>query len=305
MSGCTFVEDRSAEPVVIVDAKAANSSSQPLTTKPLSPIKSQLYRVQKGDTLGSIAYKFLGSAGYYTKIASLNNINPSQPIHLGQQLLIPTSSNLNQAATITSQPIKLATKSVQKEPQNAEAISKAISEKDYKLALNLLLKEASEKNSGQIQQQIKTTAQAYSNSLTEQNKPFEAKNMLNRLTAHSNVSAVNKLAFTDQLNQINCQEFIDKALQSNQQNKPQETYIHLKSAFEIAPQTAQESSDFVNLRDEITESKHQEALRYYRKQQLTQALNAWQEILAIKPNDDLAIVYIDRVKAIQQKLEEL
>ncbi|MBS1371016.1 MAG: LysM peptidoglycan-binding domain-containing protein [Lentisphaeria bacterium] len=50
---------------------------------------NRLYTVQKGDTPGSIARRFYGSALKYSKIMEANNLTGNGNLRVGQQLVIP------------------------------------------------------------------------------------------------------------------------------------------------------------------------------------------------------------------------
>ena len=50
---------------------------------------NRLYTVQKGDTPGSIARKFYGSASKYPRIMEANHLTGNGNLQVGQKLVIP------------------------------------------------------------------------------------------------------------------------------------------------------------------------------------------------------------------------
>jgi tetratricopeptide (TPR) repeat protein len=84
-----------------------------------------------------------------------------------------------------------------------------------------------------------------------------------------------------------------------------ESYNILLDAWKTVGKPLEDNILFTTTRNKVSESYHQKALRHYRNQELEDALVYWDKILAINPNDDLALVYQDRVKALQNKLENL
>lgn len=302
VAGCTFVEDRSAEPVSIIDARDLDSEPKIIVKKtPVKTVKNQVYFVQKGDTLGSIAYKFLGSTSAYSKIVQLNRLDPSQPIQLGQQLLIPTDTYVLPKKTL----VKKTIPNSEAPAQDNLSLNSLIAAKEYKQAINLLLTRAKEQNSEQLQMKLRATVDLNVADLKAQNKSTEIERLADLLSKHPNVSTANKAYFTSIKNQVIADNYVAKAKGEEQRSNFEALYSNLKSAFEVASLAAEQNPDFIRLRDQVTERKHQSALKLYRAQKLDKALHTWQQILAIKPNDDLALVYSDRVKTIKLKLNEL
>jgi LysM repeat protein len=67
--------------------KAAPKSAPPPAVRPPA-----VYRVQSGDTLGSIARKFYGSSARYKLIMEANGLGPASVLNIGQELKIPPAS---------------------------------------------------------------------------------------------------------------------------------------------------------------------------------------------------------------------
>ena len=66
------------------------------------------YTIKTGDTLGTIAKRFLGDSGRYREIASLNGITNPNLIKLGQVIRIPTQSATSAAPVSMSIPVATA-----------------------------------------------------------------------------------------------------------------------------------------------------------------------------------------------------
>ncbi|MER7455462.1 LysM peptidoglycan-binding domain-containing protein [Micromonospora sp. NPDC126480] len=72
---------------------AATSSPAPARTGPAEPVRhTPVYRVAKGDHLGSIAERYLDSFGEYPALARLNRLADPNRIHPGQLLRLPAEA---------------------------------------------------------------------------------------------------------------------------------------------------------------------------------------------------------------------
>ena len=68
---------------------ARGSSQQSPAPRQTTTGGNRLYTVQKGDTPGSIARRFYGSASKYPKIMEANHLTGNGNLQVGQQLIIP------------------------------------------------------------------------------------------------------------------------------------------------------------------------------------------------------------------------
>jgi nucleoid-associated protein YgaU len=67
------------------------------TTAPTTDAQgNQVYEVQPGDTLSTIAETVYGNPAAFGVIASANNISGSQPLQVGDQLIIPPNPDAQQ-----------------------------------------------------------------------------------------------------------------------------------------------------------------------------------------------------------------
>ncbi len=306
LSACSFVQDRSQDEVQIVDAADAKSVSKPNkpTLKP-APIKPVEYRVVKGDTLGVIASKMMGSASLFRQLADYNNIDINQSLTIGQLLLIPSKYH-SPTTTITAFPSKtqpVITNIASK--INFEEMDQLLIQKEYNQAIDWAMSNPQLASSDELQNKLVLATQRQVDIERSEKDYSEASFLIQGLLQDNKFSQTNQNQLTQLSTQITCEKASYSALLLAQKDSIDKAYPLLSQSFKTDSNYSLGLDDFIDARLLVTESMHQEALKLYRNQQLEPALNIWNDILEIKPNDDLALVYKDRVYNLQQKLKEL
>ncbi|WP_195758382.1 LysM peptidoglycan-binding domain-containing protein [Kangiella sp. HZ709] len=302
------MQDRSEELVQVVDATESSSHS---STKPKNEVRKsvtpQEYVVKKNDTLGSIARKTLGSSIYYRQLASFNSLNEQQTLKVGQVILIPTNISVSQTTKAT--PLKRPSTST-KEPliiasQKYPELNSLISQQKYNQAIDWALTHPNLKADLGLQAKLVEATSLQADKELEERDYSEASFLINGLKANQNLAGINKTQLTRKATQIQCNQLSHNALQKVGKGQIDEAYKDLMQALSLDKNYSNSLDLFLQARDSVTETMHQEALKLYRNQQLDKASILWSQILKLKPNDDLALVYTDRVKSLQKKLKGL
>jgi len=125
------------------------------------------------------------------------------------------------------------------------------------------------------------------------------------LISEAPLNKANQKVLISELSTLKAEQELITAKRFSDQSKFDESYDILLVAWNQVGQPLEDNILFTTTRNKVSEHYHQKALRHYRNQELEDGLNYWNKILAINPNDDLALVYKDRVKALQNKLENL
>ena len=94
-------ESLSKNPKVVIDGtkpisdkdKAPEKSSKEKDSKETAATSEEIYKVVKGDTLGSISLKRYKTKSYIKKIMELNNLEDADKIYEGQKLKMPAKQN--------------------------------------------------------------------------------------------------------------------------------------------------------------------------------------------------------------------
>ena len=294
--------------VPIVDATPAKAinSQYDVNRDDTKSEQTYTYTVRSGDTLGTISQRYLGASSRYTELLKLNKLSPNSSIFVGQKLKLPTNgltipksdTGTKVSKTQVSSSPKIATNSY----PELEALIKA---EEYNQAIQWALKHDNIGHDDALQKQLIVAAKAQSTYYKRQQKTQDAKVFLSSLLNDSRLSASSKAQLRSELATLQAEQRLVTAKELADKSQFDESYNLLLSAWNKVGKPLEENILFTTTRNKVSENYHQQALRLYRNQKLDDALIFWEKILAINPNDDLALVYQDRVKALQNKLDNL
>ena len=306
LSGCSFKEDRNDIVVPIIDAQPAQSSKlqfpQEIQQK-TKTVPTYSYTVRSGDTLGIIAQKYLGSSQRYTEILALNELKSSDAIYVGQKLQLPTKG--------LKQPDELQSSNSNKKSSDIEPnktypeLNELVDSQQYNQAIQWILNQPELSNNVELQEQLVELALTQSKIYKRQQQVADAETLLSGLISEAPLTQNNQKALISELSTLKAEQELITAKRFADQSKFDESYDILLVAWQQVGQPLENNILFTTTRNKVSEHYHQKALRHYRSQELESALVYWTKILAVNPNDDLALVYQDRVKALQNKLENL
>lgn len=305
LAGCSFKEDRKDIVVPIVDATPSQPSDFQFADKnnqPKAP-STYSYTVRSGDTLGTIAQQYLGSSQRYTELLELNKLKPSDSIYVGQKLLLPTNG-LTVPKNTELESTKVTNKPTPNNSTDPE-LEKLLEAQEYEQALNWITNQPDLAENRVLQGQLVDIALIQSKNLKRQQKNSDAEQLLSSLISEAPLSKANQKTLISELSTLKAEQELITAKRFSDQSKFDESYDILLVSWNQVGKPLENNILFTSTRNRVSEHYHQKALRHYRNQELDSALQYWDKILEINPNDDLALVYKDRVKALQNKLENL
>lgn len=305
LTGCSFKEDRKDIVVPIVDATPSQPSDFQFAKKndePKTPT-TYSYTVRSGDTLGTIAQKYLGASQLYTELLDLNELKPSDSIYVGQKLLLPTNG-LTVPKNTELESAKVTNKPAPNNSTDPE-LEKLLEAQEYEQALNWITNQPDLAENQVLQGQLVDIALIQSKNLKRQQKNSDAEQLLSSLISEAPLSKPNQKTLISELSTLKAEQELITAKRFSDQSKFDESYDILLVSWNQVGKPLENNILFTSTRNRVSEHYHQKALRHYRNQELDSALQYWDKILEINPNDDLALVYKDRVKALQNKLENL
>lgn len=300
LSGCSFVEDRSEEPVEIIDVSDGTRSY--VSGKSVQSDTIQ-YTVRSGDTLGSIAKKMLGNAQRYLEIAELNNIEPQAPIYVGQQLQLPSKGLILVKPRSTQQVQTQKEPSTEQPTESTSEMDTLLSEQRYYEAIEYARAQEDLAENNQLQEKLIIATQNQVRQFRQQGSVGEAEELLQLLIDDERLSESSQQILQSNLAALNVEQDLVEAKRLADNQEFDDSYDILLSAWQVSGTDLESNALFTGTRNKVSEHYHQQALRLYRNQKLDEALVYWDRILAINPSDDLALVYKDRVKALKEKLE--
>lgn len=306
LSGCSFKEDRNDIVVPIVDAQPAKTSKLQFPQEPKQqPEKSPTYTytVRSGDTLGIIAQKYLGGSSRYTEIIALNDLKPDDAIYVGQKLKLPTKGLTYPEEAQASN--KNAPQSQTQPKESYPELSELVKAQQYNQAIQWIMSQPDLADNAVLQDKLVELALTQSTSYKRQQQIADAETLLSGLISEAPLAKPKQKTLIKELSTLKAEQELVTAKRFAEQSKFDESYDILLVAWKQVGKPLENNILFTTTRNKVSEHYHQKALRHYRNQELDAASGYWKKILAVNPNDDLALVYQDRVKALQNKLENL
>ncbi|MDA3915312.1 LysM domain-containing protein [Oleiagrimonas sp.] len=114
-----------------------------------------------------------------------------------------------------------------------------------------------------------------------------------------------KQADTPQTRLANARALQDQSLHLLDQGQKSKAMARLGQALQLDPTLPPDGSKEKALRKDLIASYHQRAIVLYRDQKLNQAIALWDQVLAIDPNYEPAVIYRARAKELKSRLKQL
>ena len=285
------------------------------------------YELRPNDTLISIAERFLKDPLDFYMLAKLNDIeNPSQLIP-GNVLKIPGENTSAMVNNVTPSPTGLDAHKLEETPsepsnkatpppryeKSAEEIKFEraqvyFSEKRYKEAIALLRSSAHDQSttkSADMRELLGSCYLAYANSLVTKGDLLEAQAILESSTE----DLPNNKALSTQLqtvkNNREAERLYHLGLLESQAGKQDLALETFSKAVELNPLHVQAKKQITDLRLTVIDEYYKKAMVLYRKQELSAAIEMWDEVLRLDPNHELAKQYRAKALELKRKIEQL
>jgi len=276
---------------VIPNSKIAKGLLEQTNMDPDRYFPKQNFSVNlsSGESLSTLAKKYLGSALKFYALAKYNNISNPSRVNIGQTIKIPLTQEAVIASNNDSKP-KSVKQSVEKSSPpivadtkktvNAKTLAKDIAyltkKKDYKAAI---VKIAELKKLGDLNKESRNIAlkayQAYAKQLIPTNKTNAAKNLIIVADFH-------------QINGNSLAAF--------------KTY---QRANELDPANTRAMEEMLVLQKDITDKYHREATVAKNNQDLPAAISKWDMVLKLDPEHASATLERSRAIQLQKKLAKI
>nr|WP_228703766.1 LysM domain-containing protein [Kangiella sediminilitoris] len=310
LTGCSFKEDRTDVVVPIVDAFPSQPQSGLNDQNSRTSFEGYTYVVKYGDTLGTIAQEYLGSSSRYTELLRLNNLKKNGSIYVGQRLKLPVEGlrkipGTEAAKQVTSKADQQNSASITPDNESYPELEKLLEKQQFNQAIQWVLSQEDLSASQVLQQKLLFATKSQVKIYKQEQNITDAETLLSGLIANEAIRPSNKRTLENELSLLRAEQGLVAAKRYADNEDFDEAYTILLDSWQKVGKPLENNILFTGTRNTVSEHYHQKALRHYRNQELDQALAFWQKILALNPNDDLALVYRDRVIALQNKLDNL
>ena len=266
--------------------------------------------VQPGDSLSSIAARELGDAMQFFALARYNQIRVPRRMSSGIDIRIPRS--LQSAEAAMPEPVEpaLMPEPSLDEPSAAPGAGLAVAGRRLlqsgrtQQTISLLLAGARAGNLDRDGEQVLVDATLVrSGELVEEDELERAVEMLDDVQASLSPAARPQLAAGRDA--IEAQRLMAEGIRERRAGRLEEAMGLFQQAMQLDPDNETLRSQAATLSEVLIARLHHQALVHYRDQQLEDAIILWQQVVELDPEFEPARVYLDRSRALKEKLEEL
>lgn len=176
----------------------------------------------------------------------------------------------------------------------------------YQNTIDVLETNGSDKNTTAKSRDLLVMAYIeYANKLTAKSEMSEALVLLDKANS---IQPGNK-RISEQLakikNYLESNRVYQTALEKYNSGQKQEAFTLFHRVLQLNPQHSKASAYYTELKADVVDQHHKKALQFYRKQQLKEAIQEWDELLVLDPTNDMAKIYRSRAVELKSKIEKL
>ena len=276
------------------ESKVAKSLMAQIQADPVQYFGGQesfSYTVQSGDSLSTIARRFLDDPLKFHILAKFGGITDPSHLQPGQTIRVPGKKPPELAVTPTG------------EESRTHQAKHFYDAGKYPDAIELLERGGSESSEGRdllVLSYIK-----YADELAQRANLLEAQNILERaVTIQPNNEKLKK-----QLKQVERQREAARlykagtdAVLAGDNAKAVDAF---SAVLNLDPMHEGAKKQIMSMKSDAVDSMHKDAMTEYRKQNLDKAIDLWDRVLALDPNHELAKLYRARAVELKVRLEKL
>ncbi len=174
----------------------------------------------------------------------------------------------------------------------------------YQNAIDLLEASATgEKSNEKLRDLLLLTYAKYAKVLADKANLLEAQTILEKAVSIE----PNNSELQDQLKKVKDTRDADRVyqlgLEAFSAGDKTKAFNSFQRVLELNPAHSLAQQQVVKIRGSIIETRYKEAMQYYRKQELTSAIQAWDDVLKMDANHELAKLYRSRAVELKRKIE--
>ncbi|MFT6898549.1 MAG: tetratricopeptide (TPR) repeat protein [Paraglaciecola sp.] len=308
--------------VSVPDSSSATNIVEQINTASAQyfPAENFLVVLESGESLSTLAKKYLGSALKFYALAKYNDIDNPSRVNIGQSIKIPLTpqakkvlykeeqmaneSELDLADEIIPEAEDVANANivVNELDENGDIIDMALIESE------LLAPEIVPQTPATLTEDIiRLSAQNEFEQAVEKVVALKDFGSFDKQTSELAITALlghaEQIAESDPL--LASSRFAEAAeLQKTSLNN-MSAFANLKRANELAPEDQELQAELTTLQREITDKYHREASSAFRRQELDKAISLWDKVLSVDPNHLNATLYRDQAMELKSRLKKI
>jgi Tfp pilus assembly protein PilF len=312
--------------VSVPDSSSANNIVEQINTESAKyfPAENFLVVLESGESLSTLAKKYLGSALKFYALSKYNDIDNPSRVNIGQSIKIPLTplatkvrdKEEKSALAAANKPAKDLAVEVKQEAEPVANTNVVANEQDENGNIIDMASIESELLAPEV---APLTAAILTEDIMRLSAQNEFEQAVEKLVALKDFGSFDKqsreLAITALLghgeqiaesNQVLASSRFAEAAELQAINLDEmSAFQNLKRANELAPENQKIAEELTTLQREITDKYHREASSAFRRQELNKAISLWDKVLSVDPNHVNATLYRAQAIELKSRLKEI
>lgn len=257
------------------------------------------YKSQYGESISSIAKKFLNDPFKFYILARYNDIADPSHLDVGQVLKIPGKKPVEREPVEIKKPAPSASDLRLIEARRLYGVAKY---QEAITALENALRE--ERDNGDARELMVTVYVEYARSLARSGRPTDARGLLEKAMASypdRRLTRQNELVGQ----QLEADRQYQEGLRAQKSGAVMKAYEHYNRAVELLPENEMAARKLREVQPAVIEEYHRLATKAFRAQDMDQAIRYWDKVLHIDPGHALAKANRSKAVELQQRLKKI
>ncbi|MBC3766662.1 LysM peptidoglycan-binding domain-containing protein [Neptunicella marina] len=283
------------------------------------PKESFDVKLTSGESLSTLAKKYLGSPLKFYALAKYNDIDNASKVNIGQTIRIPKTS---QAIEVKD---GISSVKVRKPKPFTDVVKQTEKVNKDKPIANTT---ESDLNTAEINSELLNPADEIANELSEEdvidkiNQALDSRNfdvaydLLNQLKEFGSLTLITRPLAVQTLegkadkdketNPVTAANLLTEAGELNSvDNKSLAAFKDYRTAHNLDADNLQATEQYAMLQKQLADKYHREASSAFRRQELDDAIEKWNIVLDVDPNHPSAKLYREQALELKARLEKI
>ncbi len=268
--------------------------------------ESFAYKIKKGESLSTVAKKFLDEPLKFYILAKYNGIDDPRKLKSGHTIRIPGKQKLSAKPKPKKKPKPSSSASNDEVGLKLALAQRLYDSGKYQETIDLLesIDDKGRYASKRRDLLVLTYAQ-YANVLTGKAELLEAEAILEKAVSMAPKNLKLKKQLTNIRNRRMAGALYNTGLQAMNNGDHNKAYEAFSKVLELNPKHEMARRKVTEIKSEVIESLHKSAMQSYRKQELNKAIELWNKVLELDPEHELAKLYRARAIGLKKRFDKL
>ncbi len=260
------------------------------------------YQIENGDSLSRVAQKFLRDPLKFHILAKYNGIDNPSRLQVGQTIRVPGKKPAPVLAAKPVEPPK-----VNADPKYAKA-KKLFDQSKFEKAITLLESEVGDMDAQvenqQMQELLVLSYVAQADVLHQARDLAGAQELLQKAVILQPTNSALSKRLDQVMSELEAERLYQNGVQAIAAGAPEQAAEAFRQALQRDPGHALAQQKLDEIKPELVEFYYKDAMMAYRRQELDEAIQGWDKVLALDPQHENAKLYRARAVELKERLQK-